>query len=290
MKCAFAQQSRLMSRSVQSLKSSRARFGNLVAHFKRASRSLAALALTLLAVSSWSTNASAYAWMIQKGFAECGSCHVDPSGGELLTHMGRVQSEVSMSTYWHGDVPRVSEQSKLGFVLDEPDDLRLGGSLRYMGIYNLDAAEDPLSHFPMQMDVYGVADLGKIQIGASVGVASVSTPHVQAAQVTGGQDGDRVLISRWHWLGIELSEDMLMRIGRLNLPFGIRTSEHVLWAREATQTDRESDQQHGVSFAQSTGPWRYELMFSLGNFQVSPDDYRERGYSGTFEYLVDPDL
>ena len=221
MKCAFAQQSRLMSRSVQSLKSFRARFGNLVAHFKRASRSLAALALTLLAVSSWSTNASAYAWMIQKGFAECGSCHVDPSGGELLTHMGRVQSEVSMSTYWHGDVPRVSEQSKLGFVLDEPDDLRLGGSLRYMGIYTLHSEEakqaaeatgdplDPLSHFPMQMDVYGVADLGRIQIGASVGVASVSPPHVQAAQVTSGQD--RVLISRWHWLGIELSDDMLMR-------------------------------------------------------------------------------
>src|SRR5690606_19433962 len=89
---------------------------------------------------------------------------------------------------------------------------------------------------------------------------------------------------------IELGEDVLMRIGRINLPFGIRTSEHVLWAREATQTDREADQQHGVSFAQSTGPWRYELMFSLGNFQVSPDDYRERGYSGTFEYLVNPEL
>lgn len=263
--------------------------------------------VALVAVVSlvWSRDAHAYAWMIQKGFAECGSCHVDPSGGELLTHMGRVQSETTMSTYWHEGEPRVSDQAKLAFFADEPDMLRLGGSFRYMGIYTMHPPEavaaaeeagdplDPLNHFPMQADVYGALDLGKVQVAASFGVGRVTsnTSHFRAAQVTSADTvGDLALISRWHWLGIELSDDMLMRVGRMNLPFGIRTSEHVLMARVATNTDRESDQQHGVSFAQSTGPWRYELMFSLGNFQIAPDDYRERGYSGTFEYLVDQDL
>src|SRR5690606_16826245 len=141
-----------------------------------------------------------------------------------------VQSEVSMSTYWPEGAPRVSDRSKLAFGLDEPDELRLGGSFRYMGIYTLHSAEakqaaeeageplDPLSHFPMQVDLYGVADFGKIQVGASVGVAKVTPPHAQAAQVTTGAREDTVIISRWHWLGIELGEDVLMRIGRLNLP------------------------------------------------------------------------
>src|SRR5690606_11401136 len=97
-------------------------------------------------------------------------------------------------------------------------------------------------------------------------------------------------ISRWHWLGFVLSESMLLRAGRMTLPYRLRSSQHPLSAREATKTDRESDQQHGIALADSTGHWRYEMMLSLGNFQLGPDDYRERGYAGQFEYLVHPQL
>jgi hypothetical protein len=51
--------------------------------------------------------------------------------------------------------------------------------------------------------------------------------------------------------------------------------------RESTRTDRESDQQHGVSLTYSGGRWRTELMLVLGNFQLNPDRYRERGYALT---------
>lgn len=248
--------------------------------------------------ASWTRDAHAYAWMIRQGQAKCGNCHVDPSGGELLTHMGRVMSESNMSTNW-GD-ESVTDKSKLLFGLDEPNNVRVGGSFRWMNIYDTGAKQDAFKTFPMQMDGYGAADFGWLQVGASLGAARIgrAATHSRAAQVTkvtfkDTDDADArkfALISRWHWLGFELSDSMLLRVGRMNLPFGLRTSEHTLYARESTKTDRESDQQHGIALADSGGPWRYEMMFSLGNFQIGPDDYRERGYAGQFEYLFNPNL
>lgn len=256
------------------------------------------VACVALITLGWTPDVHAYAWMIRQGYAECGSCHVDPSGGELLTHMGRVMSETNMSTNW-GD-GKVTDNSKLLFGVDEPDNVRLGGAVRWMNIYDTGAEEDAFKTFPMQADVYGGADFGWLQVGASVGLARISrsAAHSSAAQITKVtfEDSDPAdarkyaAISRTHWLGFELSDTLLLRLGRLNLPFGIRTSEHTLWARESTRTDRESDQQHGIALAGTTGAWRYETMFSLGNFQIGPDDYRERGYAGQFEYLASPRL
>jgi hypothetical protein len=93
------------------------------------------------------------------------------------------------------------------------------------------------------------------------------------------------MISRSHWIGYDVADGWLVRAGRINLPFGIRQPEHIMWVREVTRTDRESDQQHGVGVSYAKGKWRGELMGIAGNFQVSPDDYRERGYSLHGEYM-----
>jgi len=77
-----------------------------------------------------------------------------------------------------------------------------------------------------------------------------------------------------------------VRVGRLNLPFGVRIPEHTMWVRQATLTDRESAQQDGVAFAYNGEKVRGEVMGILGNYQVNPDKYRQRGYSLFAEYLV----
>jgi hypothetical protein len=46
--------------------------------------------------------AAAYQWMLKHGYPTCGACHTDPSGGELLTFYGRMQSEVTLSMPWGG--------------------------------------------------------------------------------------------------------------------------------------------------------------------------------------------
>ena len=49
--------------------------------------------LVVLFVSLFPSRAHAYTWMIKHGYASCPVCHADPSGGELLTEYGRVQSD-----------------------------------------------------------------------------------------------------------------------------------------------------------------------------------------------------
>src|SRR5205085_1688431 len=94
------------------------------------------------------------------------------------------------------------------------------------------------------------------------------------------------LISREHWVGYAFdSETYTVRAGRMNLPYGLRIIEHNLWVRAATRTDINDQQQHGVAFAFDNRLVRAEVMGILGNYQISPDAYRERGYSAYAEVV-----
>jgi hypothetical protein len=169
------------------------------------------------------------------------------------------------------------------------ESLLLGGSVRLASIYKLsaDKGEDAFSFFPMQLDLYGQLRIGSaLRAGVSLGAVKVpaGSPHARAAQVTTNQGDGYNLISRTHWVGFDFGEGQhTVRVGRLNLPFGIRMPEHVMWVRERTQTDRESDQQHGVALYMGFDGVRFELMGILGNYQINGDAFRERGYSGYLE-------
>lgn len=250
--------------------------------------------LSLLALSS---EAHAYSWMIRHGQTACSSCHADPSGGETLTAYGRFQSAARLSMDYGGEAtPDGKAPRSAGFlwgaiapddnVLDAPSSLLLGGSLRTLAIAEPESGD--FTAFPMQMDVYGQLKLGGLRFGGSLGAGKVKagSPHVRAAQLTTNQGDEMNLISRSHFVGYDLSSAWLLRVGRLNLPFGVRVPEHVLWTREATQTDRESDQQHGVAVAFTLPKFRGEVMGIAGNYQINPDVFRERGYSGFAELQV----
>jgi hypothetical protein len=196
------------------------------------------------------------------------------------------------------------DEPSTGFLwglVDTPDWLMLGGSYRHLNVLEF-GEEDPFATFPMQFDLYGQLNLGMLRFGGSLGLARVrpGAPHARAAQVTtnqGGRDtnssftflGDGTnIISRWHWAGVAFgsASEFLVRAGRINLPYGLRIPEHTMWVREATRTDRESDQQHGLAFAYSGANIRGEAMLIAGNYQVNPDRFRERGYSLYIEGLL----
>lgn len=245
------------------------------------------------AVWSWAPSAHAYPWMIRHGFAKCASCHEDPSGGETLTGMGRVISDTTLSTRYDGS-KEPTRNAQLLHAIEEPRWLRVGGSLRYMTMlysFPKGGADGEARTFPMQIDAYGQLHFGPVRVGGSLGVAKVppTSPYAKAAQVTSNNDGEQFnLLSRSHWVGLDLGDAWLLRAGRMNLPFGVRIPEHVMWVRNATRTDRESAQQHGLALAYSAGKIRGEVMGIAGNYQISPDKYRERGYSAYGEYLLAP--
>jgi hypothetical protein len=172
-------------------------------------------------------------------------------------------------------------------AFDLPDWLLLGGAYRHMNILPV-GGDGKFRTFPMMLDVYGMAQFGGFRVGGSIGGARVAagSPYARRAQVTANQGDQWNLISRTHYIGYDVLPELTIRAGRLNLPFGIRIPEHTMWVRQATNTDRESSQEHGVAVAYVGESLRGEIMGIAGNYQVKPDKFRERGYSGYLEYAT----
>ncbi len=174
-------------------------------------------------------------------------------------------------------------------LIDLPEWLLLGGSYRHLNVLR-PGEEESFSTFPMQADLYGQVQFSRFLAGGSIGVAKVEpgSPHARRAQITTNQGNEWNLISRTHYVGLALGSqnEFIVRGGRLNLPFGVRIPEHTMWVREATRTDRDSDQQHGVALAYAGESFRAEVMAIAGNYQINPDRLRERGYSLYLEGML----
>jgi hypothetical protein len=248
-----------------------------------------ALLLPVLVVLLVPARAEAYSWMIRHSYTGCAVCHADPSGGETLTPYGRAQSDLLLRMRYDGKKAEEAEPSStagfLGFA-DLPPALMLGGSLR---VASTAGGGSSLRVFPMQLDAHGQVRIDTFFFGGSLGAAKVpaASLHARPAQLTTEQGDGYNLISRNFYIGMDFAESKYTaRVGRLNLPFGVRIPEHTLWVREATRTDRESDQQWGAALAYNSEDVRAEIMGIAGNYQINPDEFRERGYSFYVELVL----
>jgi len=236
-------------------------------------------ALTLLPTALAPRTAHAYGWMIRHGYTSCAVCHIDPSGSGNLTPYGRAQGDILLRSHYSGGPQQEASPSAnfLWNALSTPDWLAAGGGVR-AAVVGVKAGSGPSSLDPilMQADLAATASIGHFRFDLSVG--AVSTKGSRAA-VAGS------FISREQWAGYSFNDDsMLIRAGRINVPYGLRTLDHDVFVRAATRTDINDTQQDGVTFAYTGESLRGEVMAIAGNYQIRPDSYRERGYSGYLEY------
>jgi hypothetical protein len=222
--------------------------------------------------------------MIRHEYSGCVQCHADPSGGGLLTGYGRAQSDALLRTQY-SEADSNASYGAFAWGLykgDEKELLLLGADAREL-YYNQSIKGTPnTSKFIlMQVDAQAQVHVDRFRANGSVGYAEQGA---LGAALT--RSSDKNLVSRTHWLGVELDEDkkMMIRGGRLNLPFGLRSIEHTYWARAGTRTDTNSAQQDGVAFAYNAGQLRGEAMAILGNLQLRPYKYHEYGGSVYVEY------
>jgi hypothetical protein len=247
---------------------------------------LGAVVSALLLFSSPQT-AYAYPWMNRHEYPNCASCHADPSGGGLLTQYGRAQSELLLSSRYGSaaeeEEPGPFKDFAFG-AFEFPDQVLLGAWVRNGYMWNR-ADESLVDHRFLQMraDVAAQVKVGAFRANGTIGVASRdSQPLSQNAALTSGDGAN--LVSREHWLGVDLfDEAVLVRAGRIALPFGLRITEHTAWVRAETRTDINQDQQHGIAVALNTSQVRAEVMGVVGNLQVRPDSFRDRGIAAYAE-------
>lgn len=247
----------------------------------------------MLALFFWVIPAQAYPWMIQHDYTGCATCHIDPSGGFLLTAYGRAQTQTLLSTFGHGPPgDEVDRRSEFGFGLVRlPPWLILGATVR--DAYYWTKEVSPVNAAATSQNLLMQADL-RAAVTQDRFVATGSLGYLHnghyADQIT---PGDRdVLVSREFWVGYHLGEDQqtLIRAGRMYLPFGLRVIEHTFDVRKMTGTDIDSQQQYGASIFHEGENYHAELMAIAGNYQIHPDNYRQRGYAGYAEFSLRPRL
>lgn len=238
--------------------------------------SLVPLAL-LAGLGLRSAPAAAFPTMIRHAYRSCAQCHVDPSGAGALTDYGRAQAEILVRQTW-GKPVEDDPGKKADFLFGAvtlPEALTLQGDVRALAIPEPGNFRGVL----MQADLRAAIDVGPLLAYASAGAAQ----GAEAAWITSNPGGVN-LVSREYWLGAELTKGVLVRAGRMDLPFGIRTENHIQFVRSATRTDINDGQQLGLAASYGSKTLRAEVMGIAGNVQVAPDDFRERGYSAYVAY------
>jgi hypothetical protein len=252
--------------------------------------------LVIAALVVGAAPAAAYPWTITHSYASCAACHVDPSGGTQLTAYGHGMSDVVVR--WHVDPQQAQkEQDENGpsttanfafGVVNMPDWLNISGNLRE-GLMALPNTNGTVSIIPLPManDLALTLDFGPVVAHATAGYMYLQVvPESAVVWQPNPKDPSQsnAIVSREHWLGLKLLDGSLeIRAGRIPLPYGLRNIEHTSFVRSATRTDIDVDQQHGISVWYANDIVRGEIMGIAGNFQIQPDDVRERGYSGYLE-------
>ena len=237
---------------------------------------------SLLLALAAAPDAAAYPWMISHGYTACAGCHIDPSGGGALTAYGRSTGQLLLSPNGaeSGGEPGKKKEFLFGLV-KLPKGLTLQADLRGMAYPKPTEQADGSLQWDaqallMQSDLRAGVNVGKVVAYASAGVVSEGA---QAAQLTSTADGRWNAVSREYWAGYAPMKGLLVRAGRMALPFGLRVEEHTSYVRSSTRTNLNADQQAGVAVSYGTRRYRAELMGIAGNPQVAPADYREQGYS-----------
>lgn len=249
-----------------------------------------------LLLSLFSAPAWAFPWMVKHGYGSCASCHVDPSGSGQLTPYGRAQFDVLVRwrTQPRPEEEEVPKSANFLWFVDLPELINLSGNFRYASMIR--PGPGPV-FFPLFMatDLYATLNLGPLVAHVTTGLGTYSTRAIAysgpaaIAPICDPSKGNCSVqwLAREFWLGAKLAEEAVMvRAGRMNVPFGLRNNEHISYVRALTRTDINVNQQVGAAVAYNSESVRGELMGIAGNFQVGPDAYRERGYSAFAEYAL----
>jgi len=234
-----------------------------------------------------SGSALAFPWMVKHDYQSCAVCHVDPSGAGQLTAYGRAQSDVLLR--WKVKKPAEDEEpsptTRFLWFVDLPEAVNLSGNLRGGVLVPIGKTVRPLF---MASDLYGTVKLDRFIVHASTGVGVRNSGAAAILPQCGGDTPCGVQwLAREFWAGATFADEAVMvRAGRMFQPFGLRNNEHTTWVRDLTDTDTNLDQQVGVSASYNGERLRGEVMGLLGNYQLGPDAYRERGYAAFAEYGV----
>jgi hypothetical protein len=235
--------------------------------------------------------AAAYPQYIVKGYTNCASCHYSPTGGGLPNSYGYAAQSATFpdavdSKFLESIRTKLQKNNVTGYQEDGTTpqlqwDIGLDARLLVLGAYTGDdeaeeeggggAAKTPMA-IPMLFEVGGVLAYG---------------PWITFGNITprksGASSRPDTIFSREHWLGRKLGETSMVRMGRMVLPFGIRTPDHTLYTRRDFGFDKWG-QSYGVEWDYYSEKWMISTAAFAGDLILQPSELQQRGGVASVSY------
>jgi hypothetical protein len=233
--------------------------------------------LILSAVVLLSPVAKGFPEMVRYGVASCGSCHISPNGGGIVSPYGRELSSEFLRMSGGG-----GESSSNGITPNEetdtlgdfdflhgavglPDWLNIGGDFRAISTSYRAPDVNYQKNKLTQADVEMALTFDRLDIVATGGRLEKST------------EAGVEFISRRHYVALKPSEDILFRAGRFFPAYGIGTPEQDIGIKRDLGWGPEQETYNlEMSYFQD----RYELIVAgIFGRPDKPDLRREEGFS-----------
>ena len=163
---------------------------------KPAPLALAFLLLIAAVVFLAPRSAQAYPWMIRHDYTGCATCHVDPSGGGVLTEYGAAQGDILLRTRYGASAADPDVTPAAGFLwgaVKPPAWFLPSGSIRTLTYADkIGSAGLGVGLVLMQADLRAAIVKGGFRADGSIGFVNVEG---SAASLSGG------VVSREYWAG-----------------------------------------------------------------------------------------
>src|SRR5262249_8507542 len=151
--------------------------------------------------------ADAFPWMIRHGYSGCVPCHADPSGAGVLTQYGRGQADILLRMPY-GEVHEASRSADFLWYFRLPDWLAFDISHRdAVAITDEPESAPSVPHVDvrfllMELDARAHITVSRFRASGSIGYLHEGG---ERAWITHDPNGDN-LVSREHWLGVDLGD------------------------------------------------------------------------------------
>lgn len=183
--------------------------------------------LSIFMLAGFDNQALAYPEFAGEGYFSCNSCHVSPSGGDLLTSYGRSFAEEKLviksfegeARFAHGAIPL-------------PESLLVGGHLRLIQTHYEDGRTREGQFFTMQREL----DLGVTQ-GPFTTYVTVASERKNAYDY----DDSTLKLRKW-LLRYDISEMVSLRYGVITPKFGLNIADHNAYVRARMGLGTESEE------------------------------------------------
>lgn len=231
----------------------------------------------------------AYPHSIGFGYSSCSSCHFNPLGNGPLTDYGRALAATEIAAnFFQKDASEESlaQNSRfLGPFGELPEWIRLAAD--YRGMYLAQNLQTSPTTRWIHMQAEGSLTLKGME-DRLIATGTIGYAPVPQHVPTSRQNSTSTLVTREHYIGFRLSDQLAVYAGLMDHAFGIRVPDHMAYLREKTLTGI-NDQTHGILLHGIWDKGEGALHLVLGNlFQES--SLRQRGGTAVFEYEIAENL